>query len=403
MKSKKSLLKSESDVSRINRTKVLQLIREEKEITRLDIISKTGLSAPTISRITETLRSKKLIVQEELGQSSGGRPPQILRLNSKNNFVIGIDIGGDFIRAIYSNLDGEFIYEIHIPTEIELGFKGIMKKVGGLIQKLEERGEGDDRRVFGVGIAVAGVVDRKTEKVLYSPVLNWENVDVKEVLKNYTDLNISIGNVANLIAIGELFYGIGSTFDSFIAINLEYGIGTGIVINRELFLGSSGFSGELGHIVIQEDEQRLGRDGIEGTLEAHASSYEMVNIIKERIAKGEHSILEDLKGSISIYDVVDAAKEGDKLSIEVLDLATDLIAKSVDTLIKLFDPEAVTISGGISIKESFFDDILKKLEKTSLPNHPTIVPVIPSTFKEQGALMGAFSLVLNKIMRLDYE
>lgn len=403
MKVKNSLFNGESDISRINRTKVLQLIREEKEITRLDIISKTGLSAPTVSRITETLLSKKFIVQEELGESSGGRPPQILRLNSKNNYVIGIDIGGDFIRAIYSNLDGEFIYEIHIPTEMELGFEGIMKKVGGLIQKLEKRGDGDERRVFGVGIAIAGVVDRKTEHVLYSPVLNWEHVDVKNTLKKYTDLSISIGNVANMIAIGELFYGIGSDFDSFISVNLEYGIGAGIVINRELFLGSSGFSGELGHIVIQNHNKRLGRDGIQGTLEAHASSYEMVDIIKERIGNGEHSILKDLKGLINIYDIIDAAKEGDTLSINVLNSATELIAKSIDTLIKLFDPEAVTVSGGISIKDSFFNEVLKKLEKTSLPNHPAVVPVIPSTYKEQGALMGAFSLVLDKIMRLEYD
>ena len=114
MRSKIYLKENESDVSTLNRVRVLQLIREEKEITRLDIIGKTGLSAPTISRIIDALLSKKLIIQEELGESSGGRPPQIIRLNSKNNYVIGVDIGGDFIRAIYSNLDGEFIYEIHI-------------------------------------------------------------------------------------------------------------------------------------------------------------------------------------------------------------------------------------------------------------------------------------------------
>ncbi len=402
MPSKIYLRESESDVSTLNRVRVLQLIRDEKEITRLDIIGKTGLSAPTVSRIIDALLSKKLIIQEELGESSGGRPPQIIRLNSKNNYVIGVDIGGDFIRAIYSNLDGEFIYEIHIPTEIELGFDGIMKKVGSLIQKLHSRGNGDDRSVFGVGIAVAGVVDSKSEKVLYSPSLNWNHVDIKVALKKYTDLSISIGNVANMIALGELFYGIGSAYNSFISINLEYGIGTGIVINRAPFLGSTGFSGELGHIVVNDNDGRIGSDGIRGTLETHASSYEIVNSIKERIEHGEDSIFKNHKGSITIYDVIEAAKNGDTLSNQVLDNATHLIAKGIDTMIKLFDPEAVTINGGISIRESFFNDILEKLEETSLPNHPVVVPVIPSTYNEQGALMGAFSLVLNRIMKLEF-
>ena len=113
-----------------NQVKVLQLIRNKKEITRADIIKLTQLSAPTVTRTIEALLEKKIIKQDEVGSSKGGRPPQIIRFDSQNNYVIGIDIGATFVRAALSNLDGEFIYEVHLPTAINEGFTGMMEQVG---------------------------------------------------------------------------------------------------------------------------------------------------------------------------------------------------------------------------------------------------------------------------------
>tara|TARA_R110000868_G_scaffold304437_17_gene565292 strand:+ start:25263 stop:26468 length:1206 start_codon:yes stop_codon:yes gene_type:complete len=399
---KVSLIESNRNTPLQNRIRVLQLIRNNGDIFRGDIISKTGLSAPTVTRIVEELFEKKLIKQEDSGESSGGRPPQIIRFDSKNNYVIGIDIGGSFIRAAFSNLDGEFIYEIHMPTDIKIGFDGIMEQVGELIKKLLDRASSKKERIFGIGIAVCGIMNKNSKVVDYSPVLNWKNVDVGKALSKYTDLKISVRNVANLIAQGELFFGAGKKYDSFISINLDYGIGSGIIIDGELFYGSGGYSGEIGHIVVDHKNSIKGREGIKGTLEALASGYGIVEIIKDRIAGGEPSVLAKKLDSINSKKILEAAIQGDKLSIEILNNTTEYIGVSIDTLIKLFNPEAILLSGGLSSnKEYFVDRIREKVSSLTLPILNSEVPILQSTFGEEAALMGAFSLMLESILKLE--
>lgn len=401
---RKRLYDNNQEVSpKQNQVKVLELIRNKKEITRADIIRLTGLSAPTVTRVIDVLLDKKLIRQDELGTSNGGRPPQIIRFDSQNNYVIGIDIGATFVRAALSNLDGEFIYEIHLPTAIENGFDGVMEQVGELIEKLSDRAAAREQLVFGIGISVCGIVNSHTGMVDYSPVFDWVNADVKKALKKYTDLRIAIGNVAHLIAHGELLYGIGKKYDHFISINLGYGIGSGIIINRQPFYGADGYAGEIGHIVVDPNSSRKGREGICGTLEALASGYGIADIVKEKIDWGEStSLSEQPAGSLSAKTVMKAAIAGDLLAIRLIDDSASYVGISIDTLIKLFNPQAITLSGGLVDSSDFFiDKIKQKVTSVSLPPHREKVPILNSSFGEEASLMGAFSLILQHILRLE--
>lgn len=385
-----------------NKVRVLELIRIKKEITRADIIRITQLSAPTVTRIIEALLEKKMITHDELGSSKKGRPPQIIRFDSKNNYVIGIDIGGTSVRAALSNLDGEFIFEIHQSTAIDHGFEGVMEQVGELIQKLLGRAEAKKDRVFGIGVSVCGIVNSKTGIVAYSPVFNWTNVDIKKALGKYTDLKITVGNDAQLIALGELFYGIGKHYDHFVAVSLGYGIGTGIVVNRQPFYGWEGYTGEIGHMVIDSHSKWKGREGIYGTLEAVASGYGIEDMVKELIKAGEPTSLADISSiNLTTKSVMKAAIDGDKFAIKIIDSAADYIGISIDTLIKLFNPQAVSLSGGLLRNDYLIERIKKKLESVSLPPYQGKVAILPSSFGEEAALMGAVSLILQNILRLE--
>lgn len=385
-----------------NKVRVLELIRNKKEITRADIIKLTQLSAPTVTRIIEALLEKKMIKHDELGSSKKGRPPQIIRFDSKNNYVIGIDIGGTSVRAALSNLDGEFIFEIHQSTAIDHGFDGVIEQVGDLIQKLLGRAEARNEGVFGIGVSVCGIVNSKTGIVVYSPVFNWTNVDIKKALAKYTDLKITVGNDAQLIALGELFYGIGKQYDHFITMSLGYGIGSGIVVNRQPFYGWEGYTGEIGHIVIDSHSKWKGREGIYGTLEAVASGYGIEDIVKEMIKTGEPTSLADISSvSLTTKSVTQAAIGGDKFAIKIIDSAADYIGISIDTLIKLFNPQAVSLSGGLLRNDYLIERIKKKLESVSLAPYQGKVAILPSSFGEEAALMGAVSLILQNILRLE--
>ena len=172
MKKQKVLLVQPDLQTNANKIRVLHLVWSRKEIKRAEILKLTGLSAPTLTRIIENLVRLKLIQTDGLGSSIGGRPPQIINFNSKDNYIIGIDIGGTFIRAVLSNLAGEFIFEIHIPTNPKDPFTEVMQQVGKVIIRLTERAHEKNLRLWGIGIAVSGMVNKSSGIVEYSPIFN---------------------------------------------------------------------------------------------------------------------------------------------------------------------------------------------------------------------------------------
>jgi N-acetylglucosamine repressor len=389
----------------LNKSKVLQLIRDQKEITRADIIRLSGLSAPTVTRIVESLTQLKLIYSNGIGSSIGGRPPQIIQFQSKDNYVIGIDLGATYIRSALSNLDGEFIFEIHVPTNLKKGFDGVMEQVGELIGRLTERAQQNAYPVWGIGIAVCGMVNKNSGIVEYSPIFGWKNVNIQEALAKYTSLNIALGNVTHLIALGELLYGVGKEYRNFICINLGYGIGSGIIIDGKLFGGADGIAGEIGHVVIDKNSQRQGLEGITGTLEALASGYGLADIAREMAKTNPGSVLNAMDSQeIDAKVVFEAAKNGDHLSNEIVDEISRNISVGIDTMIKLFNTECIVLSGGlIQNSDLLLDKIRKQVIEYSLSGVSRTVPIVNAGFGENAALMGSFSLILERILMLNNQ
>jgi len=387
----------------LNKIKVLQLIRNEKEITRAEIIRKSGLSAPTVTRIVESLAQQNLIQSEGLGSSIGGRPPQLINFKSKENYVIGIDLGATFIRSALSNLDGEFIFEIHIPTNLKKGFEGVMEQVGELIVKLCQRAAQKSLPIWGIGIAVCGMVNKNTGLVEYSPIFGWKNVNIQEALSKYTNLKIELGNVTHLIALGELLYGVGNDYKNFICINLGYGIGSGIIVDGKLFGGADGIAGEIGHIVVDKHSTRKGLEGVSGTLEALASGYGIADIAREYAITNKESILHPMDiADIDAKMVFEAAKNGDPLASKIIDDTAGYLSIGIDTLIKLFNTECIVLSGGlVQNSDVLIEKIRAELTNYSMSAVSRTVTVVKSGFGENAALMGSFSLILERILMLE--
>jgi len=403
MSKEKIILEKSDGQSSQNKIKVLQLIRDKKEITRAEIINLSGLSAPTITRIVESLVYLNLIQTDGTGSSIGGRPPQLIRFKSKDNYVIGIDLGATYIRSALSNLDGEFLFEIHVPTNLKKGFEGVMEQVGNLIVKLSERAQQKSLRLWGIGIAVCGMVNKNTNIVEYSPIFGWKNVNIQEALKKYTKLKIALGNVTHLIALGEMLYGVGKEHKSFICINVGYGIGSGIIIDGKLFAGADGIAGEIGHIVVDMHSKRKGLEGLPGTLEALASGYGIADIARELAKQDSKGALYSVNSDdIDARMVFEAAEKGDRIANEVVDSVAGYLSIGIDILIKLFNTECIVLSGGLLKNgDLLINKIRKDLEDYSMSAIARTVPVVPSGFGENAALMGSFSLILEKILVLE--
>ncbi len=394
------------EMSRLNKREVLQLIRNQGIISRTDIGNLTGLTAPTVSRIVEQLVNQDKLVQYiGVGESSGGRRPVMLQFNGKENYVIGIDLGATFIRGVLSDFEANFLSEIHVPTPIHEGFEAIMDQVAALVEKLLRRKDFDSSQVRGIGIAIAGLVNKKNGIVDFSPDFGWRHVNVKESLSKRISIPFIFDNSSRLMALGEHEYGEGRIYDDIVVLNIGYGIAAGIIVEGILLKGAVGYAGEFGHTVADSNSTVQCKCGAFGCLEALASGRRIAQLGQEAARNNPNNMLFELCGGnihkIDAKLVALAATKGDAQAQRIYEDITAYIGIGIANIVNLLDPQHIFIGGGVSLSgDIFFKNISKAITK-SLISPDKSIQISPTTFGENASLIGAFSLIANKILNFE--
>jgi glucokinase-like ROK family protein len=395
-------------ISEINKTKVINLIRDNKGISRAALAKKSGLSAPTVSRIVEALIRDGLTTEIGAGESNGGRRPTLLKFSGHGGFIIGIDLGTTNIYGVLTNLDAKVLAEIRRPTQVEDGFSRIMERTSEIINELRNHLGNKKGKVCGIGMAIAGLINRERNIVEFSPDFHWHNVDVRAALSQSHEIPIMFDNVTRVMALGEMWYGAGRDYRNFIMINVGYGIGAGIIIQGIPLYGLRGMAGEFGHITLDKDSDAQCECGNFGCLEALASGNAIAKAAKKELQGGSGSVLLDMcKGDLSRLTtemVANAAKQGDGTAWKIFDRAAEYLGLGIAGLINLLNPEAVFIGGGVAqAGDILFDKVRKTVNARALNKTAGEVAILPATFGLKSAVMGAISLILSGVVNLGYE
>ncbi|MEP1486842.1 MAG: ROK family transcriptional regulator [Algibacter sp.] len=392
-------------LQRANKKVVLKLIKHNDQISRSALTKESGLTPPTITRIVDELIYVDGLVESlGVGDSSGGRPPVIVKFKNEKNYIIGIDLGGTYIRGCMVDLNANFISEIQVPTELDKGFTSIVDKVVKLIHKLQKRKE-VDAKIWGVGIGVSGLVNSETGIIESSPDFVWSSIDLRKELEKHLDLPFFYDNCSRLMALGELKMGIRENQRNFVVMNIGYRVGSGIVVEGNLLKGFLGFAGEFGHISVDTDSSVQCKCGMYGCLEALASGHRIANLGKQALASNNSELLKELsmgnENLITAELVANAAKKGDAVSIGIYDEVTEYLCKGIGTIANLLNPETIYIGGGVSLNEDLlFNLIENKKDKYLLPANNKI-KILPCSHGDQATSIGAVSLVLEKILALE--
>jgi len=395
-------------INRLNKIRILNIIREKGHISRAEISKLSGISAPSVTRIVDGLIHEEGLVQEiGVGISSGGRRPTLVEFSGQDNFVIGIDLGTTHINGVLSNLNAETINEIRYDTHIEEGFESIIDRIGDVICGLMQHPRTKKKKVLGVGIAVPGLVNRSENIIEISPDLHWEHVDLVKYLKDKCDLPIKFDNVTRVMALGELWYGIGREVKYFCVINVGYGIGAGIIIDGKPLYGPYGMAGEFGHMTVEKDSQVKCECGNYGCLEALASGHAIAARAIMEAETNDNTILkEKVSGDLGKIDaklVAEAAREGEPLSQKIYRDAAEYLGSAIASMINLVSPQMVLLGGGGAKSEDLILDKIKKIAKERAINTRSRNVIIkPVTFGENAATKGAVALILSEVLNLKY-
>ena len=272
-------------------------------------------------------------------------------------YCFGIDVGGTTVKmGLFTT---ELLDKWEIPTRKEDGGAYILNDVAASVEaKLAEKNIAKED-VAGAGIGVPGPT-LDTGYVSICVNLGWKDKNPANELSELLSIPVKAGNDANVAALGEMWKGGGEGYLDVVLLTLGTGVGGGIIINGEIAPSHRGVGGELGHITVNPDEEATCNCGNHGCLEQYASATGVVRIAKKLLAASkEESSLRTLE-TVTAKDVFDAAKAGDHLAVEAVEVLGKYLGLVVANVALTVDPDVFVIGGGVSKAGQVLIDVITK-------------------------------------------
>ncbi|HLC16919.1 MAG TPA: ROK family protein, partial [Thermodesulfovibrionia bacterium] len=308
--------------------------------------------------------------------------------------AIGIDVGGTNIKGTLVSGTGNALkrFTMNTPVNHPNSTQDIKEVLYSLTHKLLQEGE-----VLGIGIGVAGIIDRGKGILLESPnIPSLNGFPIQETFEKKFSFPVVVENDANLYAYGVRWIGVGKEIDNFLVITLGTGIGGGIVYKGKLFEGPA----EFGHLVI-EPEGRVCSCGNVGCLEAYTSGWAIVNKAIDAMSHGEKtSLREYCRGNyyrITPEMIYKAALDGDTLARSIFRDMGRYMGMGIGSFINLFGPQAVIIGGGLAgAWDLFVEEMNREVSRRAIRSIAKDVKILRSTLGEDGGAVGAAGLIFER-------
>ena len=280
-------------------------------------------------------------------------------MNQETSVALAMDWGGTWCRIAVVSRDGRILWQSRVRNSAGADKDKLLADGEDLIQQaLTWCGSG--RTIAGLGIAAAGPVDADSGTLQEPPNLPALNgVSLKSAWESRLDMPVSVGNDANMAALGEYAYGAGlearqfrANANSLVYITVSTGIGGGVIDRGRLLMGSRGLAAEVGHMVIDRSpEAPVCQCGNSGCLEALASGTSIAKIARQRLADpgANGGALSELEpGLVTAERVLDAAGEGDPLCWSILEDVIDSLTTGLTNLLHLYNPDLIVMGGGVT-------------------------------------------------------
>ncbi|MCY4778267.1 ROK family protein [Sphingobacterium sp. UT-1RO-CII-1] len=327
------------------RTSIIKSLYFDKQQSIGALSRSIAKSVPSVTKVIQDLVAQKLILENGLNASTGGRRAMVYSLNpEKFGCIIALAIDQHLVSIAVLNLLDNLVkpiekFDLNL-TDAPDAYEKISSKLQEVISSISTQS------ILGIGITIPGFVDSNTG---YNHSYNKDSLiyALRERIEKDYQINTYIENDSTAIAIAEHHYGSAKNCQNALVINLNWGVGLGMIIENQLFRGHSGVAGEFSHIPLA-DESKLCSCGKKGCLEVEASLLCAMDYIKEAVLSGERSSLETTvknKKTLSINEMLLATQNGDQVTIKAFKRIAKMLGKGIATLIHIMNPEKVIISG----------------------------------------------------------
>lgn len=386
-------------IQALNRSMVLNKIRTEGPISRIDLAKKNRLSPSTVASAVQELIKEGYVSEIGMGSSSGGRKPILLKFNPDNHYLFAIAITNSVMMLARMNLEAKVLQKETRPLA---GLQGeaVIERLLSLMDDFMT-GQEDLERCVGISVTVPGIVSDSQGMVHYNTKLRMTDVPLKRIIEERYGLRTWVENDMNSVVLAERRFG-DYAFGNLIYISIGDGLGSGILINDHLLRGKHGGAGEFGHTSVNRSGIRC-ECGNVGCLDSYISWMAVYSRIITAIATGRPTLIQELSGGDYSKIVPSVFKEalrrGDKLARDLNEEVAELLGAAIVNLVNMFNPEALILGGEMAHgNPNLLEMVRSYIDRHALPILKEDMVFGLASLGEEDKLMGAASVLLQDLL-----
>ena len=333
------------------RQQVFQAVRAAGLTPRVNLARQLGISAASVTATVAGLIDDGFLQEvadppraenAPNGDSTRGRPPVALGVNPVARHVVGIKLSDQVHSAVVLDFAGGHLAEATLLRHADRNdLAELLADAEALLMAALNAADLPPNADVSVGLGVPGVVDNHTGHVLWTPLMQDRDVDLRGALAQRIGRPVEIDNDANLVTLAELWFGAGRGKSDFAVVTIEHGIGMGLVLNNRLYRGARGLGMEIGHTKVQLDGA-LCRCGQRGCLEAYVADYALIREARTALNLGNKGVKSP---QILLESLYDHAKAGNQAAQAIFHRAGRYLALGLANVVNIFDPSLILLSG----------------------------------------------------------
>jgi predicted NBD/HSP70 family sugar kinase len=331
-----------------------------------------------------------------------GRNRVLLAINPDAAYVVGVKLAATKASSAVCDMQGETRSTVLKNENFigkDVGF--IEEYISELIMAAVNEAGLSLENIAGIGIGVPGVVDFQTGICHWSPVYDAGSVPLRDRIQNRFNITTYIENDANTLTLAHQWFGEGRGVDNFLVVTIEYGVGMGIITNGQLYRGVRGFAGEMGHVPVTPDGE-LCVCGKKGCLATVVGGMAFINKAKHLLETGVWA--RQSSGDIEFEEIIEAAKQGEKALIEILQEAGRYLGVGLSVLINIFNPEKIIISGqGVEAGDIMFSPMREVVNRHTFSDLLALTKIVIPEWQHTDWAKGAASLVLQELYKSPFN
>jgi len=357
------------------RLAIFERIRAEGAIARATLAKDLSISPAFVTTQTAALIDLGFLQEQPLQpkphETSRGRPPIAVSVRPDAHLVAGLKLSDAENTAVVLDFAGTQLASITLPMAHDGSTEEVMEETARLVEAVCTEAGVTLGDLSAICVGIPGFVVAKEGTVNWSPIMAARKVPFAEIMTKRLARPVLVDNDANLVALAELWFGVGRQISDFAVVTIEHGVGMGLVIDHKLYSGARGMGMELGHTKVALDGA-LCRCGQRGCLEAYVADYALVREAALALPGAQsHGSLQD-----TLEDLHNAAKAGNLIARSIFERAGKYLAMGMANVANLFDPQLIILSGGrMQYDYLYSDEILEGMKRHALNSGVALPPV----------------------------